>query len=486
MDTLQKSPPTQRPEGSADGQAMVETERTLLAEAAHEMICRLDAGLAILYASPATRRVTGYAPEHLVGARLDDFGHPDDLAALLSSFALAQESGDEASTMFRFRTAEGGWRWCEAFLGVAEDGIRATIRDVEKYKRIEKAIERVAREWRTTFDAAHDAILMLDREGRVVRVNRSTLEIFDCEFQDLVGNPLNRLVNERLKLDDPFGLTEVWQQQQQVRRDVELEARSIWLRSTLDPIMMADGEFSGAVLFLANITAEKQAEIKLRRSLDEVRQLSIRLQDYREQERRSIARELHDELGHALTALKMDIAWLSKRLPETDDAALERGREVAASVDRTVAATRRIVSRLRPPILDDLGLDAALEWLLADFQRHSGLKVDADIESMPERLRGETATALFHVVQEALTNVSRHADASSVKVSWDPADETMWRLRVEDDGKGFDRHDEDGRARFGLIGISERVHAFGGEFEIESRPDRGTRLEVLVPSEALQ
>lgn len=456
-----------------------------LRECSREVLLRLDPELTVLYASVSARRVVGLSAERLIGARLDDFGHPEDLASLLAAAMIARDSGEETSAMFRWHAADAEWRWCEIFFRSGDDAIHASLRDITKYKSIEKAIERVAREWRGTFDAAHDAILMLDRQCRVVRVNRSTLAVFDCEFQDLVGNPLKRLIHDRLGLQDPFGLAEVWAQRRQVRRDVELKTRSTWLRSTLDPILMADGEFAGAVLFLTNITAEKHTEIKLRRSLNEVRQLSSQLQQYREQERRSIARELHDELGHSLTALKMDIAWLIKRLPEGDEDALARGRQVSLSVDRTVAATRRIVSRLRPPVLDDLGLDAALEWLLSDIQRHSEITVKAELSALPERLRGDTATALFHIVQEALTNAIRHSKADTVYVRWEATDDNQFRLRIEDNGKGFDRRAEDGRAHFGLIGIAERVHAFGGQFDIDSAPGCGTRLDVLIPAEVL-
>jgi PAS domain S-box-containing protein len=364
--------------------------------------------------------------------------------------------------------------------------MRCSLLDVTRFKRIELAIERVAREWRSTFDATHDAILMLDAQGSVMRVNRATLELFSCEFQDLVGKPLESLVRDRLKLEDAFGMAKVWQERAQVRQDAELPERSIWVRSTLDPILLPGGALGGAVLFLTDITAEKGAELRLRKTLDEVRRLSSRLRDYRDQERRSIAREVHDELGHALTALKMGVAWLSKRLPEADPDALTRAAELSALIDQTVAATRRLVSRLRPPVLDDLGLDAALEWLLSDFQRNSGLAVEAELSAMPHRLRGDGATGLFHIVQEALTNVLRHAQASRVAVRWAALDDGRFRISIDDDGCGFDREARDYVSGYGLLGISERVHDLGGEYWISSEPGEGTRIDVTVPAEALQ
>jgi PAS domain S-box-containing protein len=460
----------------------------LLTEASHELVCRLSHELTILYATPAAERVVDRPAAQLVGARLDDFCHPDDLAGLLSAFALARDADDETHAMFRFHTAGGDWRWCEAFFRDDDSpvGMRCSLLDVTRFKRIELAIERVAREWRSTFDATHDAILMLDAQGSVMRVNRATLELFSCEFQDLVGKPLESLVRDRLKLEDAFGMAKVWQERAQVRQDAELPERSIWVRSTLDPILLPGGALGGAVLFLTDITAEKGAELRLRKTLDEVRRLSSRLRDYRDQERRSIAREVHDELGHALTALKMGVAWLSKRLPEADPDALTRAAELSALIDQTVAATRRLVSRLRPPVLDDLGLDAALEWLLSDFQRNSGLAVEAELSAMPHRLRGDGATGLFHIVQEALTNVLRHAQASRVAVRWAALDDGRFRISIDDDGCGFDREARDYVSGYGLLGISERVHDLGGEYWISSEPGEGTRIDVTVPAEALQ
>ena len=459
----------------------------LLTEASHELVCRLGPELTVLYASPSALRVVGQRPETLIGLRLDEFGHPDDLAALISAFALARDSDEETAAVCRFRTAEDAWRWCEVFFrGGGSVGLRCTILDVTRFKRIEQAIERVAREWRSTFDAAHDAILMLDAERRILRVNRATLDLFGGGFQDFVGQPLEVVVRDRLGLDDAFGMERAWRDSCQVRLEVELPEESRWLRSSLDPIRSSAEEFGGAVLFLTDITAEKRAELRLRKSLDEVRRLSSRLQDYREQERRSIAREVHDELGHALTAMKMGVAWLRKRIPESDPVAVERATELSDLVDQTVAATRRLVSRLRPPVLDDLGLDAALEWLIGEFQRHSGIPVDARLETMPPRLRGAGATALFHVVQEALTNVARHAGATRATLRWEMVDEAHARVTVEDDGRGFNREAADFVAGFGLLGITERVHGLGGQHEIDSAPGAGTRLVITVPLEVLE
>jgi len=458
----------------------------LLAENAREVVSCHGADSTILYASPSAQRVLGFDSSELVGHRLDDFAHPDDLSELLSAFALANEADQESSALFRCRRPDMGWRWCEIFCrGVSPEAamigeVHATIRDVTKYKRIEKAIERVAKEWRTTFDAANDAVIMLDSGARVMRVNRSTLALFDCSFQDLIGGSLVDVTKARLTLDDPFGIKRAWQERTRVRRDSRIGAREVWLRSTVDIVEGDDGRIDGAVVFVADITNEKAAELRLRASLDEVRDLSAHLQTVREEERRAIAREVHDELGHALTALKMDIAWLVKRIPADDESAIRNGRELGQLVDQTISVVRRIVSELRPPVLDDLGLEAALEWLCEDFKRHHGLEAAFHVSEVPSRLRGDNASAIFRIVQEALTNVSRHAGASRVGVRLGK-DGDGFVLNVEDNGRGFDTEKFRDLAGFGLLGISERVRDLGGTLDIDSKPGAGTRLTIDLP-----
>jgi len=463
----------------------------LLTENAREMVSRHTADLTFLYASPAASRVIGYTPEHLIGHRLDDLVHPDDLSSVLSTFALVRDTRSDSSTVFRCRAPDQRWRWCElACRGVLDEGsgseeIHATIRDVTRYKQIEKAIERVAKEWRGTFDSAQDAILMLDRRANVIRVNLATLQLLDCEFGDLIGKPLAEVTRTRLRLDDPFEVRQVWSGRSQARTDLALPDRSIWLRSTVDPIIGEDGRIEGAVVFIANITNEKHSEMRLLNTLEEVRELSSHLQTVREEERRSIAREVHDELGHALTALKMDIAWLVKHVPDDDGEISSRGGELTGLVDQTISSMRRIVSRLRPPVLDDLGLDAALEWLASDFQRYSGVHTEITLSDIPKRLRGANASCIFRIVQEALTNVSRHAAANHVSIRG-RMEGGSYRLVVHDDGQGFEFDRESHKSGFGLIGIAERARELHGAMQMDSEPGKGATLTITLPEAAIR
>ncbi len=459
----------------------------LLADNAREVICRHSFDLTFLYASPAALWVLGYPAERLTGQRLDDLVHPDDLAGLVSNFAMAGDGGDSTSTTFRVKAPDGSWRWCEAHSrkcanpNSGEEEIHASIRDISRYKQIEIAIERVAKEWRSTFDSAQDAIIMLDRQARVIRVNLATTRLLDAEFADLLGQPLKLLVRDRLQLDDPFGIDETWSRTGPIRRDVQLPDSERWLRSTLDPVMASDGkQVTGAILFLSDISKEKQAENRLRETLDHVRKLSSHLHNAREEERKSIAREVHDELGHALTALKMDITWLVRKVAEHDADLFERAQGMNQLIDQTISTVRRISTALHPPVLDDLGLDAALDWLARDYQDRTDIKTHLELPEHPEQIRSSRASAVFRIVQEALTNVARHARATQVGIHWSQDDHHI-EVSVVDNGQGFEARPHRKPSGFGLLSMSERARDIGGELELESQPGQGTRLRLTFP-----
>jgi signal transduction histidine kinase len=198
----------------------------------------------------------------------------------------------------------------------------------------------------------------------------------------------------------------------------------------------------------------------------------------REAERTRIARELHDELAQWLTALKMDAAWLGARLPQHEDKLVARVAKMKDVVDNTVAAMRRIAAALRPAMLDDLGLIPAIENLLAELSGRTGIDVKLSGSEPDTRLEEPLATAVYRMVQEALTNVARHAGASRVTVEIAGALERL-HVVVRDDGRGM--KPDPGRKSFGLLGIRERARTLGGSARIYSPPEGGTVVEIDLP-----
>jgi PAS domain S-box-containing protein len=220
-----------------------------------------------------------------------------------------------------------------------------------------------------------------------------------------------------------------------------------------------------------------EAERDTRRRL---RDLAGYLQDAREQERKRIAREVHDELGQTLTALKFDLSQLAKQLPQEILALHQRVDEMAGLIDHAIHTVRRVSTELRPGLLDDLGLAAAIEWQAEEFTERTGVRTDLHLSEEAVTLGSDVVTALFRIFQETLTNVARHAQASQVRVELitDP-DQVM--LQVRDDGRGIAEHEIRDSQALGLLGMRERARALGGEVTIKGVPGQGTTVTVRIP-----
>jgi signal transduction histidine kinase len=233
-------------------------------------------------------------------------------------------------------------------------------------------------------------------------------------------------------------------------------------------------------MVIRDISERVRVQDELRHSQERLRALAARIEDVREQERSGVARELHDELGQVLTAMKMDLRWLGRRLDPGQVELRERTSSMIGLVDQAIQSVQRLASRLRPGLLDDLGLAAAVEWLGADFRRHSGIRCDVSVDVTESRIGPKSTTALFRIIQEALTNVVRHASASRVTVRLREMGSDLEAM-VADDGTGISGADAADARSFGLLGMSERAHGMGGRLSIHGEPGKGTIILVTVP-----
>jgi signal transduction histidine kinase len=222
-----------------------------------------------------------------------------------------------------------------------------------------------------------------------------------------------------------------------------------------------------------------RAHEKMRRSHDQLKALTGHLQFVREEERTRIAREVHDELGQSLTALKLDLSWLLGRLPH-ERSLQKKIKGMSEQVDETIHAVRRIATELRPGVLDSLGLSAAIEWQTMDFQERTGIKCDVTIDLKEAIKDKEFSTACFRILQETLTNVIRHSDATQVEVRLAQVDKEII-LTVRDNGRGISEKDVVHPRSIGLIGMRERVARVGGEVFFFGLPGRGTTVTMRVP-----
>jgi signal transduction histidine kinase len=229
----------------------------------------------------------------------------------------------------------------------------------------------------------------------------------------------------------------------------------------------------------AELAERTLTEQRLRSSEENLRALAAHLQSVREEERIHIAREIHDELGQALTGLKYDIGSLAKAC-QGDPGVAERTKNIGLAIDKIINSVRRISSGLRPEVLDEIGLSAAIEWQAREFSRRTGIRCQVEIDPAfadPDR---ERSTAVFRIFQELLTNVARHSRATRVRV--DLSDGGTIRLRVEDNGQGIDNQLLENPRSLGLMGLRERALAFGGSIEFEGVRGQGTTVRVAIPN----
>jgi PAS domain S-box-containing protein len=362
------------------------------------------------------------------------------------------------------------------------------LRDITERLRAESLIERSEARLRGILDSAMDAIITVDANQHIVMFNAAAEAMFVCPRAEAMGAPLSWFIPERFRSAHAahvrsFGDGSIVSRRMGALRIVTGLRRTgeeFPIDASISQLSGSEGKFFTVIL--RDVSERVRAEEALRRSKDELHELASAAHRAREQEKSRIARELHDELGQALTALQMDVTWCRERMsPDQEAMAMRLGR-METLLDTTVAATRRISADLRPLMLDDLGLWPALEWLVENFTEHTGVRCDLSVGSEELDLPDLQATAVFRAIQESLTNIAKHARASRVDVSIEHENSTL-AVRVRDDGVGFAPEDSHKPNSFGLLGLRERAALLGGEAKVTSTPGRGTVVEVRIPVE---
>ena len=367
---------------------------------------------------------------------------------------------------------------------IVRTGLRAEASESRARTALDESQARLA----AVMDSAMDAIVTVDEEQRIVLFNRAAEATFRCSRDAALGATLERFLPARFRAGhaahlEHFGRTGVTNRRMG-------DATTLWalradggefpIEASISQVVEGGHRFYTVIL--RDITKRKEYEDMLARQQAELRELSARVLEAREEEKTLLARELHDELGQLLTAMKLDLAWLRERLPGQPVELAARAAQMDAVLDRTVTSVRRIAAELRPLMLDDLGLQDAIAWLVEDFSKHSGIacRLSAPPDAVLENVERQVATTLYRVLQESLTNVARHSGANN---AWVVLGESgnMLQLEVEDDGHGIVAADFARSRSLGLKGMRERVRYIGGSVEIGHAPRGGTRVLVRVP-----
>lgn len=348
------------------------------------------------------------------------------------------------------------------------------------------------------FHSSGEAIITLDEQQHIVMFNPAAEEVFRCSAMDAIGTPIDRFIPARFreahrKHVERFGETGVTQRKMGRQQPVLVGLRTNGEEFPIEASIAQVSDEKGKLytVMLRDVTERVEAENALKASRQELRELSSNLQSVREDEKTRIARELHDDLGQQLTALKMDLSAAEQSLadiPSAPEPVIAQLRGMRRLIDSTVGSVRRIAADLRPVMLDDLGLLPAIDWLLNDYNTRYGIEIERRIEPGKTLFSRNGATTLFRVMQEALTNVVRHAEATRVSISL-VCEDGECVLSIADNGRGArdaQAAEGHGEKSFGLLGIRERVHVLGGSVSIETAPERGFALTARIPLAAIQ
>lgn len=369
-------------------------------------------------------------------------------------------------------------------------GVVLTFRDLSERKRAEQALQESEERFRLLVDGVQDyAIVMLDPTGGVVSWNSGAERLLGYRAREIIGQHFSRFFTpQEIKRGRPRRALELAMMRGRVEEEgwcVRKDGSRFQANVITTALRDDHGHVVGFAKITRDITERKQAEKQLYDSREQLRALAAYLQSVREEERTRIAREVHDELGQALTGLKMELAWLEKKMSEASGlSSLRRLKEkmkvMPELVDSIISSVRKIATELRPGVLDDLGLEAAIEWQIQDFETRTGIKCEftSNLKDVP--LDRERATAVFRIFQETLTNIVRHAQATRVDIRLERRGDKLV-LEVQDNGRGMTGGELSGVKSLGLLGMRERAMMLDGEVKIVGRRGKGTTVGLHIP-----
>jgi PAS domain S-box-containing protein len=449
-------------------------------EAAFEGIAVTERGR-LIDVTKKLAKLFGYQRNELIGKSISGLIEPnirdETVVKILSGYSLPYESICMRKDRSTFPVEVCGKNYSSR----GRDLCVTAIRDISKRKLAEKVLQESEEKYKTLTENSLTGIF-IHQDGKFVFVNDKFANMHGYKPEELLQKEHLLLVHpdERKILKD-IAIKRLEGKpvphQYEVRR-ITKDGKTIWCEMMVTLI-----QYKGKPAIMGNVidtTERKLVETAIKKSEEQLRNLTTYLQRVGEIERTNIAREIHDELGQTLTVLKMDLSWLRKRLPEDQISVRERTDTMSQLINRTIQTVKKISTALRPGLLDDLGLAAAIEWQAEEFQQRTGIRCNITIEPKDITFDKDRNTAIFRILQETLTNVARHAEASGVKVSLKQRDGQI-ELKVRDNGKGITEEQISNPKSFGLIGIRERVKIFGGSNMMKGIANKGTVMTVKIP-----
>ena len=425
-------------------------------------------------------KVTGYTAEENAGMHPTDFfDEPEKEYITKKIEGVFQHGINDAEALFMNKNGDKIPYYFKAVLlnYEGEPCLLGTGIDISERKKAEEELRLSEKKYRSLVEQAADSIFIFNNKGVIVDANPVSAKLLSYTVDELVNMSLSDILFKDEVEIDPIKFNELERGDSVIQRRNFRRKDGSSVPVEMHSRKMPDGKFLGIV---RDLTERIEAGRQLEESYRQVRELTDHLQHIREEERAHIAREIHDELGQQLTVLKMDVSWLNKRIGAGDDEVKSKLTTLAHMLDGTVKTVRRISSELRPSLLDDLGLVAAMDWHLKEFGSRSGIKTEFSEPSRDMEMNETIKTGIFRIFQESLTNVARHAEAGKVSVDLQQ-DKGYIVLRIEDDGVGFNKLQVNNKRTLGILGMKERTNMMGGSYDITSLPGKGTVVVVSVP-----
>ncbi len=467
----------------------------LSSEFAYSCVHTGDDGYKVDWITDAFFTLTGYTKTELREQGCWMFtSHPDDHE--IATKPLRELNAGESNTReFRIVTRDGRVLYIINYMECVEDpdapgGLRlfGAVQNITERKRAEEALRDSEELFRVAQEMSPDGFTILsplrNEKGEIIDFkwvyeNETIARINGTDPEEVKGKRVLDLFPTHKGTSIFEAYVHVSNSgKSQIIEDVyvgEIVSRPTWLRL----VIVSIGE--DIAILAQDITEHKQVQEELEKSRRELRNLSEHLLTVREEDRKLLAREIHDELGQALTALKMDLSWLSKKLPAGQEPQEVKIASMLNLIDTAMKTVKRISTELRPGMLDDLGLMAAMEWQAGEFQKRTGIKTELGFEPADIRVDDEQSIALFRIFQELLTNIARHASATIIDASLREKDGAL-ELSVRDNGIGIKTKMLTGSKSFGLMGMRERCGYLGGTIDIRGNKGKGTTVTVNLPA----
>ena len=440
----------------------------------------------ILEFSPGSENIFGYKRDEVIGKPVSILHIPEDVEKYPEVFkTMMQKKKGFSGESILIR--KNGEKFPALFTTYpildANDNMTAALGisiDITELKKAQEEIQESKETATALINAPLDLMMLIDRNYNVLMINKIAAKMLNMKVESLIGKSIfDYLPMKIVKIRKSAGEEVFKTAKPKYFKD---ERNGIIFEHSVYPVFDLKGNVNRLAICARNITEKEKNEKAVRTSREQLRNLSSHLQTVREEERASIAREIHDDLGQLLAVVKINISEIEKSLPKRKKDEIKMINTIKKLLDTANESIHKIASELRPSILDDLGLSAAVEWQAQEFHKNTGIKCNVKLKPVEIVLNEKLSITIYRIIQEALTNVTRHSRARKVDVSMTIQNKNLC-LIIKDNGVGIKEEKIDSSKSYGLIGIRERLVPWNGTMEINGIKGEGTTIIVNVPIE---